>query len=179
MTAVLDRTKIIVAVMTETDLERICRYLFRQRGLLGYHVIDSRRNVTIRGWPDWSIVGSRVLFRELKTERGRLTADQADVGQAILRAGGDWAIWRPADLKSGLIETELDDITERTSPMTDTSRPKFKSVREQAAELAAYAASHGQEAAREKLSTLPAGLRSKIWRLAFSTRTSPGEHSGQ
>ena len=32
--------------------------------------------------------------------------------------------------------------------MTDTFLSKFKSVREQAAELAAYAASHGQEAAQ-------------------------------
>jgi hypothetical protein len=113
MTATLDRSKLIVAVMTETDLERIIRYLFRQRRLPGFHVINSRGNVTLAGWPDWTIVGTSVLFRELKTERGRLTADQADVGQAILRAGGDWAIWRPADLKSGLIEAELDAITER------------------------------------------------------------------
>jgi hypothetical protein len=111
MTATIDRSKLIVTAMSEHDLERFVRYLTAQRHLPAFHVVNSRRAVTIKGWPDWTIVGTRVLFRELKTGRGKVTDAQQALGEAILAAGGDWAVWRPADLKSGLIEAELDAIT--------------------------------------------------------------------
>ena len=115
MTATLDRSRIIVAVMTENDLERFVRYLTAQRHLPAFHVINSRRTVTLTGWPDWTIVGTRVIFRELKSQRGKVTASQQALGEAILAAGGDWAVWRPTDLKDGRIEAELDNITERAA----------------------------------------------------------------
>jgi hypothetical protein len=116
MTATLDRSKIIPAVMTENDLDRVIRYLTAQRHLPAFHVINSRRTVTLTGWPDWTIVGTRVIFRELKSERGKITPSQQALGEAILAAGGDWAVWRPTDLKNGRIEAELDGITGRTAP---------------------------------------------------------------
>ena len=103
MTATIDPSKIIVAAMTETDLERFVRYLTAQRHLPAFHVINSRRAVTLTGWPDWTIVGTRVIFRELKSQRGKVTPSQQALGEAILAAGGDWAVWRPADLKDGSI----------------------------------------------------------------------------
>lgn len=111
MTATVDRSAVNVAVMAEADLERMVRFLAGLRGLPAFHVINSRRAVTLKGWPDWTIVGTSVLFRELKRERGKPTADQAALGAAISAAGGDWAVWRPSDLKSGRIEAELDAIT--------------------------------------------------------------------
>jgi len=114
MTATLNRSAIIPAVMVEADLERFVRWLTRQRSLPAFHVINSRRRVTLAGWPDWVIVGTSVLFRELKTGRGRPSADQLALGERITAAGGDWSIWRPSDLKSGRIEAELDAITAHT-----------------------------------------------------------------
>lgn len=70
----------------------MCRWL----GLLVFHDNDSRRNAA--GFPDLVIVGrERVLFRELKTDTGRLRADQEVWLARLLAAGADAAVWRPRD----------------------------------------------------------------------------------
>lgn len=73
--------------------------------LCGYRVAHSRPARTAHGWrtpiegdpglPDLVMArGGRVLLVELKTDRGRPTADQ----QAWLDAAGDHGrLWRPAD----------------------------------------------------------------------------------
>jgi hypothetical protein len=91
------------------SLEAHLRGLLDEFGLWGYHagnpVMDRR------GWPDWAIIGPRgMLFRELKTERGRLTPAQWSVGGQLIRAGQDWAVWRPRDLFSGVIRQQLEAI---------------------------------------------------------------------
>lgn len=49
------------------------------------------------GWPDLVLVrGQRLLVRELKTARGRLTAAQWDWLLALQRAGVDVGVWRPS-----------------------------------------------------------------------------------
>ena len=53
------------------------------------------------------IFGTAILFRELKSERGTLNPDQEMVRDKILAAGGNWALWRPSDLLSGRIKSEL------------------------------------------------------------------------
>jgi len=74
-----------------------------------YYVPDSRR-ASVRGWPDLVILGRRVLFRELKTEYGVVSAEQYEIGAKLLWAGQSWAIWRPHDLRSGRILRQLADI---------------------------------------------------------------------
>lgn len=68
-------------------------------GLYGwwtYHNPDSRRSTP--GWPDLVLVGhGRALFRELKTERGKVSPDQQAVIEMMHEAGLDVAIWRPTD----------------------------------------------------------------------------------
>ncbi len=103
----------IAAAMSEDrgpdSLDAHLRQLMKDLGLTGFHVEKSldveknRKNVSVRGWPDWSIRGARgVIFRELKSQRGRVEPDQ----QAWLDAlGGD--VWRPSDLLSGKIAAEL------------------------------------------------------------------------
>lgn len=94
--------------MTEQELQQAIIDLCQWRGLAVYHTHDSRRSQP--GFPDLVIAGARVLFRELKSDRGKLTAEQAAWGGRLLRAGADWSVWRPADWRSGLIQRELQGI---------------------------------------------------------------------
>lgn len=53
---------------------------------------------SIPGWPDLTILGhGRVLFVELKADRGRLSADQRQVLDELRAAGQDARVWRPTD----------------------------------------------------------------------------------
>ena len=61
-----------------------------------YHVGDSR-TVTDRGFPDLVLIRERVIFAELKTDTGRVTAEQADYLDALRSAGALAAVWRPKD----------------------------------------------------------------------------------
>lgn len=94
--------------MTEAHLEREVRRLIARYGLWGYHTHDSRRSAP--GWPDWVIVGSGILYRELKSPYEQPSGDQRDVGYRLQAAGADWAVWRPLDLESGTIARELEAI---------------------------------------------------------------------
>lgn len=50
-----------------------------------------------RGWPDLVLVkGRRILFVELKADRGSVTEDQKRVLD-VLRSAADVDVWRPAD----------------------------------------------------------------------------------
>lgn len=70
-----------------------CRYL----RLLVFHDHDSRRNAA--GFPDLVIVGRRILFVELKAEKGRLRPEQNVWLDRLRGALGDAsvAVWRPSD----------------------------------------------------------------------------------
>lgn len=91
--------------MTENELLYAVRVLCRRYRLLPYHTFDSRRSEP--GFPDVVLVGTRVLWRELKGERNGLTWAQAQWGRHLKAAGQDWAVWRPRDLRSGVIEREM------------------------------------------------------------------------
>lgn len=75
---------------------------------LRYHTHDSRRSEP--GFPDLVLVHPRhcwVLFRELKTEKGRTTAKQDEWILGLGLAGLDAGVWRPRDWVSRRIQTEL------------------------------------------------------------------------
>jgi hypothetical protein len=60
------------------------------------------------GFPDLVIAGpGGVAFRELKSDRGRLSADQKLWQGALLDAGADHWVWRPTDWVDGLVNEEL------------------------------------------------------------------------
>lgn len=105
--------KVIAAAMSEDrgpdSLEANMRRLMKDLGLWGYHPRRSEKSE--KGWPDWVIIGTRMIHRELKTERGKVSDEQQAVGIRIAAAGGDWAVWRPSDLLTGRIATELRAIT--------------------------------------------------------------------
>lgn len=94
--------------MTEAQLQAAVLGLCKLLGLLAYHTHDSRRSQP--GYPDLTIAGSRVIFRELKSSTGRLRPEQAQWAQKLTAADADFAIWRPADLRSGRIQRELQAI---------------------------------------------------------------------
>jgi len=54
-----------------------------------------------KGWPDLVLwhpgSGLGPLYRELKSEAGRLTVDQAQVLDDLKKCGADVAVWRPGD----------------------------------------------------------------------------------
>lgn len=94
---------------SERDLEEAVRALCVHLGLEVNHFPDSRRS-WLPGWPDLEILGTRIIHRELKTQRGVLSPAQRRVGSRIMKAGGDWAVWRPADYLDGTIEHKLREL---------------------------------------------------------------------
>lgn len=63
------------------------------------------------GWVDLVILGrGGSLFVEAKSGDGRRTRAQVQMEQDVTTAGLWYRCWRPADLASGLIERELDNI---------------------------------------------------------------------
>lgn len=68
----------------------------KRHGWLAYHTYSSKRSVP--GFPDLVLVRNTVLaFAELKTNAGKLTAEQKDWLAAIKRAGLPGFVWRPSD----------------------------------------------------------------------------------
>lgn len=83
--------------MLEKNFQSIVVYEAKKRGWLIYHTYDSRRSQP--GFPDLVLVRDKVLYRELKTEEGRLTPAQKMWGERLTAAGVDWCVWRPSMLK--------------------------------------------------------------------------------
>jgi hypothetical protein len=50
------------------------------------------------------------MFREIKTKKGRLSPAQVECSAAMLGAGLDFAVWRPADVISGEIVRQLQEL---------------------------------------------------------------------
>lgn len=104
--------------MTEDDLLQAVLDLCRLYHLRTLHIRPAR---TDRGWrtpvagdgagyPDLTIVGTRVLFRELKADRGRIGPDQTAWITALREADQDAAVWRPGQWLDGTIRAELEAI---------------------------------------------------------------------
>jgi hypothetical protein len=93
--------------MTEAELAGQVAELAGKHGLWWHHCLDSRHCEGPPGFPDLIIAGPRgTLIRELKTQSGPVHREQR-IWLRIL----DGKIWRPADLRSGLIENELKAIS--------------------------------------------------------------------
>lgn len=73
-----------------------------------------------KGFPDLVVSGRSVLFRELKADRGRLSPEQVLWVAALKVARADVAVWTPADLRSGRVESELRAIRPATHPRRET-----------------------------------------------------------
>jgi VRR-NUC domain len=77
----------------QTQVVRLARLL----GWRHFHPFNSRRSPS--GFPDLCLVRDRVVFAELKTERGKPSAEQAHWIEALEAAGAEVYVWRPSDLE--------------------------------------------------------------------------------
>lgn len=79
--------------------------------LCGWKVAHFRPAQTTRGWrtpvqadgagfPDLVLVKERVIFPELKSEKGKLSDAQKAWRDALLAAGGEYYCWRPSDFEN-------------------------------------------------------------------------------
>lgn len=83
--------------VSEAAFQTLVVDLARWLGWACWHDNDSRRNDA--GWPDLVLVrDERMIVAELKTERGRLRAEQAYWMRLLLRVQGvEYRLWRPRD----------------------------------------------------------------------------------
>ncbi len=85
--------------MTEAAFQRMVIKLASLYRWRVYHTHDSRRSQA--GFPDLVLVrGQQLLFVELKTDTGKVMPEQWAWIVALLDAGQDARIWRPADWKA-------------------------------------------------------------------------------
>ena len=81
--------------MTERQFQNWVITLAKRMGWLVYHTHDSRRSQA--GFPDLVLVREVTLFRELKTETGRIRPEQRIWAKRLTESGADYALWRPSD----------------------------------------------------------------------------------
>ncbi len=110
--------------MSEEDLKRAILDLCKTMGLFTLHIRPARRGAASddpdqpqrwetpvqgngKGFPDLTIVGGWVMFRELKSDTGRVSAAQREWLERLEAAVADVGVWRPEDLHSGRIAKEL------------------------------------------------------------------------
>lgn len=93
----IDGRRALDEAMTERVFQDAVTEFAQLHGWLVYHTHDSRRSAP--GFPDLTMVrNGRVVFAELKTERGRVTADQArfmeevELNRSELASLIDWRV---------------------------------------------------------------------------------------
>jgi hypothetical protein len=115
-------TSPVADAMSENELdEHVRRIIADLPGVLRYHTFDSRKSPS--GFPDLVITGpGGVLFRELKTQRGRVTVAQETWLRTLVLAGADACCWRPDDLLTGRIARRLAAISGLGKPRLTRAR---------------------------------------------------------
>ena len=56
-----------------------------------------------KGFPDLVLVsphGRGIIFAELKADGGKLSDEQIKWGEALVKSGGEYYLWRPKDLQT-------------------------------------------------------------------------------
>lgn len=105
-----------VSPATGRDPLRVTEQAWQQQVIqlaetLGWRTMHVRRSVvrqgqwatatSVSGWPDlvlWHETQQRVLYAELKTDKGRVRRDQDLILMSLARAGAEALVWRPRDL---------------------------------------------------------------------------------
>ena len=85
-----------IYVESEKEFDASVRQLAQMLGWRRYHTYDSRRSEP--GFPDLVLVRDRIIFAELKSEKGKVTARQEAWIAALRTAGAEVYVWRPSDM---------------------------------------------------------------------------------
>ncbi len=92
--------------------------LLRFKGWMAYTVFEAEiyARRSDKGYPDITAVRTdglgAILFIELKSQRGRISADQQRWAEALRNnTGAIYYLWRPSDLLDGTIEQILEEVT--------------------------------------------------------------------
>jgi hypothetical protein len=97
----------LARTMGEGVLLSRVRQVAQLRQWLGYHTHRSDRSDA--GFPDLVLVrDERVIYAELKTERGRVTPEQRRWLDTLAGAGVEVYLWRPAHYLGGHIDRVLE-----------------------------------------------------------------------
>jgi hypothetical protein len=122
VSAAVDFVKAQAEAMPEAVLQQRVLHLARFLGYKAWHFHDSTRQVRrggryitvgdkdARGFPDTVLVSKqppRIVYAELKKQKGRLTPEQKDALELLASAGAEVHLWRPTDLLDGTIENTL------------------------------------------------------------------------
>ena len=88
-----------MSALSEKQFQTHIRQYAENRGWLVYSIPDSRR-CTSAGFPDLVLArNNTILFRELKTDKGRISKDQRKWIEIMKNAGLSIEIWRPQQIK--------------------------------------------------------------------------------
>lgn len=87
----------MLAPMTEKAFQVIVVELATTFGYRIFHTFDSRRSAP--GFPDLVLVRDRVIWAELKSDTGQVSAAQQKWLDALQLAGQEVHLWRPKDLQ--------------------------------------------------------------------------------
>ena len=92
----VDSRQVLDTALSERDFQRQVVQLAEVMGWRVYHTYDSRRSSP--GFPDLVLVRApRVIFVELKRQRGRVTAAQTEWADELgLCPGVEYYLWRPS-----------------------------------------------------------------------------------
>ncbi len=103
----------------EQQFQKVVEEIAKEKGWKTYHVPyeDGRRPP---GFPDLVLVRDKVLFRELKTDTGELSASQRVWINQLRKAGANVEVWRPEDME--IIERQLENIEEREERLNEKER---------------------------------------------------------
>lgn len=92
--------------MTEAELQKSVEQLLTVCGWSWHHETDSRRSKA--GFPDLCAFRDRVIFIELKSDKGRVRPAQREWLDGLKAAGAEVHLWRPADWHDGTIRRTLE-----------------------------------------------------------------------
>lgn len=84
--------------MSEKAWQKQVIQLATMLGFRAYHTHLSKWSNP--GWPDLVLVRERIIYAELKTDKGKVSAEQAAWLTALAEAGQECYVWRPASFES-------------------------------------------------------------------------------
>lgn len=101
--------------MAEQGIDAIEAVLAEYPALQWHRCPDGRGCHGSPGIPDFVIAGARgVLYREVKPHAGEHPrGGQVAWKYALLAVGADWGVWIPADVDSGRVRRELEQLLEQ------------------------------------------------------------------